>query len=84
MLRIVYPCNVVNCRHLLLEMDGMKLGEWIRNSKERGKLTTLGKELWIWEVKSTYLDQVNQACGEAGHLLAWRPVLPKKSKQQLH
>ncbi|MFC7677383.1 hypothetical protein [Paenibacillus sp. GCM10028914] len=82
-LRMVYPCNLVNSQHLQIEIDGLKLVEWIRSSKERGKLTNLGDEHWLWEVEPTYLDQVNQACGEAGHLLAWKPLLPKKPKRKL-
>lgn len=83
MLRMIYPCNLVNSHHLQLDIDGVNLGEWIRDNEQRGKLTKLGEDLWLWEVEPAYLDLVNQACGEAGHLLAWKPLLPKKSKRKL-
>ncbi|MGN7356842.1 MULTISPECIES: hypothetical protein [unclassified Paenibacillus] len=82
-LRMVYPCNLVNSQHLQIKIGGVKLAEWIRSGEERGELTNLGDELWLWEVESIHLDQVNQACGEAGHLLAWKPVLPRKPKRKL-
>lgn len=83
MLRMIYPCNLVNSQHLELNMDGVKLDEWIRTSEERGKITKLGDDLWLWEVAMAHLELVNHACGEAGHLLAWKPLLPKKSKRKL-
>lgn len=83
MLRMVYPCNLINRRHLQIEIEGMKLKDWIMNNNERGTLTELGKDLWMWEVGMEHLERVNQACGEAGSLVAWKPQHPKKPRRKL-
>ena len=75
---MVYPCNLVNRRHLEIDIGGGKLGEWIASRREHGKLTALGNDFWLWEVEPEQLDTVNQACGEAGIL-----VVPKKPKRKL-
>lgn len=83
LLRMVYPCNLVNSRHLHIEIGGVKLGEWITGSREHGKLTNIGKEHWLWEVETTHLDQINQLSGEAGFLVAWKPRPLKKPQRKL-
>ncbi|GIO87824.1 hypothetical protein J25TS5_47560 [Paenibacillus faecis] len=83
MLRMVYLCNLVNRRHLEIDIGGGKLGEWIVSRREHGKLTELGNGFWLWEVETEQLDTVNRACGEAGILVAWKPAVPKKPKRKL-
>lgn len=83
MLRMVYPCNLINRRHLQIEIEGMELKDWIMNSKDCGTLTELGQDLWMWEVGMEHLERVNQACGEAGFLVTWKPQHPKKPRRKL-
>jgi len=80
---MVYPCNLVNRRHLEIDIGGDKLREWIVSRREHGKLTELGNGFWLWEVETERLNTVNQACGEAGISIAWKPVVPKKPKRKL-
>ncbi|MEK5162385.1 hypothetical protein NYE69_08600 [Paenibacillus sp. FSL R5-0527] len=83
MLRMVYPCNLLNSRHLNMVIDGVRLEDWITGSQERGLLTRIGNDQWMWEVGEERLDSVNQACGEAGLLVAWKSRQPKKTVRKL-
>ena len=83
MLRMVYPCNLVNSRHLQIEINGVKLKEWSTGSHEHGQLTDIGNDLWLWEVEMEHLERINQVCGEAGLLVAWKPPTPKKPLRRL-
>ncbi|MCR8842439.1 hypothetical protein NQ117_01965 [Paenibacillus sp. SC116] len=78
MLRMIYPLNVINIRHLKIEFNGVTLKEWITDNEQRGRLTDIGNDLWLWEVEMEQLEQINQVCGEAGLLVAWKAQLTKK------
>lgn len=81
MLRMVYPCNMINEKHLCIKIQGMTLGEWIVNEQGRGSLRKIYKDLWLWEVGKDDMDRVNQCCGDAGILLAWKsPARVKPSR----
>lgn len=82
-LRMIYPCNVLNAAHLDIQIHGASLKEWIASEPERGTLTRIGNEQWLWEVDKHHVDSVNRSCGEAGILLAWKPPAPQKARRAL-
>ncbi|WP_152393213.1 hypothetical protein [Paenibacillus guangzhouensis] len=83
MLRMVYPYNLLNEHHLLMKMGDQPLRDWINGSTERGILRSIGQDRWMWEVMDEHLAVVNQACGAADMLVAWRPERPKKLVKKL-
>jgi len=83
MLRMVYPYNLLNGQHLQIKMGDQSLRDWINGSDERGVLRPIGKDGWMWEVMEGHLAIVNQACGSADILVAWRPERPKKPVKKL-
>lgn len=72
MLRMVYPFNIINIKHLHIELQGKTLQEWISGNTAYGQLTPLTSQLFLWEVPASQLDSVNKICGEAGILIAWQ------------
>ncbi|KHK50201.1 hypothetical protein PI87_23805 [Ralstonia sp. A12] len=82
-LRMVYPCNVLNDSHLDIQIQGTSLKAWIANAPDRGALTSAGAGLWLWQVEGSNIDSVNRSCGEAGILLAWKPPAPQKARRAL-
>lgn len=83
MLRMVYPYNVLNGKHLQIKVVHQTLLDWIHDDKERGVLRLLGEDRWIWEVKDEHLTAVNMALGEIGILVAWQPERSKKRIRKL-
>lgn len=72
MLRMVYPCNLINSKHLKIVIDGKTLEDRIRSDEHFGKLIpTPNNESFIWEVPTEQLEYVNKVCGQAGVLIAW-------------
>lgn len=78
MLRLVYPYNVINKNHLALEIELVRLGDWIRADSDRGHLIELTNDLWLWEVEPEKLEEINNALGAENLLLCWRPEKKKK------
>ncbi|MFB5675824.1 hypothetical protein ACE3NQ_09505 [Paenibacillus terreus] len=83
MLRMVYPCNLLNHRHLHLQIGDTALKDWIFGMKTRGSLIQVGDDMWMWEAPSEQLAELNKTLGEAGLLVAWRPEAPRKAKRRL-
>ncbi|WP_068621370.1 hypothetical protein [Paenibacillus tuaregi] len=83
MLRMVYPCNLINGNHLHMKIQGMTLGEWIVKEGGRGSLRKISHDLWLWEIGRDDLEGVSRWCGEAGILLAWKPPVPTKPPRML-
>ncbi|KMJ44108.1 hypothetical protein AB204_16085 [Xenorhabdus khoisanae] len=83
MLRMVYPYNIINNSHLEIKIENVNLKKWILSDKENGSLEKLNDELWLWKVEQTYLNKVNQVCGEADILIAWKTLSSKKIAKKL-
>ena len=83
MLRMVYPCNMLNENHLHIEIQGMTLGEWIVQERGRGSLRKISNDLWLWEVGRDDMEGVSKCCGDAGILLAWKPPSTTKPPRTL-
>ncbi|GIO12134.1 hypothetical protein J19TS2_16890 [Cohnella xylanilytica] len=83
MLRMVYPCSMLNDNHLHIDIQGMTLGEWIVQEQGRGSLRKIGNGLWLWEVGRDDMEGVSKCCGDAGILLAWKPPSPTKPPRTL-
>lgn len=76
-LRMVYPINFLNDSHLSIKIGDASLLEWISESASHGILTKVLNG-WCWEVGPEHIDSVNEICGKAGILLAWKPKQEKK------
>lgn len=72
MMRLVYEYNLITTRHLSAHIGDSTLKEWIENNNSRGKLEKIGSDMWLWHVSVDELAIVNQACADAGLLIAWR------------
>ncbi|WP_079913173.1 hypothetical protein [Paenibacillus sp. 32352] len=83
MLRMVYPCNMINESHLHIKIQGTTLGEWIVKERGRGTLKKISNEMWLWEVGRDNMEGVTKCCGDAGILLAWKPPHPTKPSRTL-
>lgn len=83
MLRMVYAVNAINHLHLQIPVGNICLREWIVQDAQRGTLEPLGKDVWLWQVQDEALDAVNQALGEAGGLISWKPVPAKRTSRFL-
>ncbi|CAM2183486.1 conserved hypothetical protein [Burkholderia cepacia] len=82
-LRMVYPLNVLNEEHLEIRVNDLSLKEWIGSDSSRGSLESISNGMWIWSVDATALPEVNNACGEAGILLAWQKASTNKPVRKL-
>ena len=82
-LRMVYPLNVLNGEHLEIRVNDLSLKEWIGSDSSRGSLESISNGMWIWSVDATALPEVNNACGEAGILLAWQKASTNKPVRKL-
>lgn len=80
--RLVYENNVLSQQHLATEIEGKSLFDWITEKPERGVLTKLNGDMWLWSVKSEYLDDINYACGHAGILVSF--IEPSKNLIRRH
>ncbi len=76
-LRMVYPLNVLNPAHLAIRVGELSLKAWIESDPTFGSLRELPRDMWLWSVEEAHLHKVNEACGEAGILLAWHRPIPK-------
>jgi hypothetical protein len=72
MLRLVYEWNLVTSLHLEREIAGTNLRAWINENSSRGILHHIDRDLWAWSVETAYLTEINDACGQAGMLVAWK------------
>ncbi|NHV29593.1 hypothetical protein [Burkholderia sp. D-99] len=82
-LRMVYPLNVLNGEHLEIRINDLSLKEWIGSNSSRGSLGSISNGMWLWSVDATALPEVNNACGEAGILLAWQKASTNKPARKL-
>jgi hypothetical protein len=79
-LRMIYPINFLNDQHLSIKIGSTSLLEWISESPSRGVITKVLNG-WCWEVGREYIDSVNEICGKAGTLLAWKPKKAETKKK---
>ncbi|WP_175857542.1 hypothetical protein [Burkholderia anthina] len=82
-LRMIYPLNVLNEEHLEIRVGDLSLREWITSDSSRGSVRSIPNKMWLWSVKETDLAEVNNACGEAGILIAWQKVPANRSMRKL-
>ncbi|MCA8061007.1 MULTISPECIES: hypothetical protein [unclassified Burkholderia] len=82
-LRMVYPLNVLNEQHLGIRVNDISLREWIGADPRRGSLKNISNKMWLWSVKESDLLEINNACGEAGILLAWQKTQANKPARKL-
>lgn len=78
MLRMVYPINILNRKHLQLNVFGESLDKWILSNEFNGKLEKINDKLWVWIVDEDHMDDLNNYCGKAGILISWKPQIKKQ------
>lgn len=72
MLRMVYPYNLINDKHLKVLIEHKTLEDKIKEDERFGVIIpTDNTKSYIWKVPSEQLDYVNRVCGQAGLLIAW-------------
>jgi len=76
MLRLVYEWNFLNSAHLAMSIGDGSLGGWIEDDSTRGVLSQIDNGLWSWHVDPSRLVEINEACGRAGLLVAWKAPAP--------
>lgn len=79
MLRMVYPVNVLNEKHLCLSVQNVSLRDWVLSDNRHGIISPCANGMWVWEVNEKDLVHVNGVLGESGILISWR--LPRSSKR---
>lgn len=57
LLRNVFGYNILNTKHLDIPVGGRRLEEWIRRNKNRGLLTQIGEELFVWSFQQDADDK---------------------------
>jgi hypothetical protein len=57
-LRDVYPMNILSEKHLLREVDGQLLPEWIASDAARGTIRKIGIANWLWTVPNESLPNM--------------------------
>jgi len=72
LLRMVYSVNVLNEKHLCLDVEGASLRDWILSNDRYGPLKAIANGMWVWEVDEKELAQVNKVLGGAGVLISWK------------
>ncbi|MBR8183477.1 hypothetical protein [Burkholderia ambifaria] len=82
-LRMIYPLNVLNEGHLGIRIYDLSLREWIMSDSSRGSLKSLPNNMWLWTVNEINLAEVNNACGEAGILIAWQKAPGNRPARKL-
>ncbi|HEM7800940.1 MULTISPECIES: hypothetical protein [Burkholderia] len=83
MLRMIYPLNVLNEEHLEIRVGDLSLREWITADSCRGYLKSISNGMWLWSLKETDLAEINNACGEAGILIAWKKASTDRAVRKL-
>lgn len=82
-LRMVYEINLLNLKHLSIDVAGKPLRNWISESDNHGMLEKITESLAIWHVKEENLDDINNKLGNLGILLSWNPTASKKHSKKL-
>ncbi|MCX8957465.1 hypothetical protein [Erwinia psidii] len=81
-LRMAYPLNIMNENHLLIDVNGLALREWILEDKNHGTLEKLSNGAWLWKIESSIIDSVNKYLGDCGVLISWKnsptKIAPRK------
>ncbi|WP_256218718.1 hypothetical protein [Pseudomonas sp. NBRC 111130] len=72
LLRMVYEVNLLNSRHLELDVSGVKLGDWILQDYNNGVLKKISESIFVWLVQAGSLGAINERLGKLGLLLAWK------------
>lgn len=82
-LRMIYPLNLLNEEHLKTRVGDLSLRQWILADSSRGSLRSIPSKMWLWSVKEKDLAEINNACGEAGILIAWQKASANKPVRKL-
>lgn len=82
-LRMIYPLNLLNEEHLEIRVGDLSLRKWIMADSSRGSLRSISNKMWLWSVKEKDLAEINNACGEAGILIAWQKASANKPMRKL-
>ncbi len=76
-LRMVYELNLINARHLSINVGGIPLRQWILEGNNNGKLVDITDSKAIWLVEKEQLEIINRTLGGLGVLLSWKAATKK-------
>jgi len=83
LLRMVYEVNLLNARHLELNVSGVTLGDWILQGYNNGVLEKISESIFVWVVQAGSLSAINEKLGKLGLLLAWKATAAKASAKKI-
>jgi hypothetical protein len=84
LLRFVYPLNYLSRRQIDHPVGDKSLKEWIESAADRGNLTWLCDELFVWQVPEEQIRAIRVALGESGLLVAYKaPSMKQPDKKRL-
>ncbi|NIF22085.1 hypothetical protein [Candidatus Pantoea multigeneris] len=83
MLRMVYPVNILNGSHILIDVGGIPLRDWISKDEGRGVLKKLNNGSWLWQVEENSLESINKCLGDLGILISWRITSSKMAAKKI-
>lgn len=83
LLRMVYEVNLLNSEHLMIDVAGVPLRQWILEDGDNGVLEVLSESIAIWLVEEKKLSYVNERLGKLGLLVSWRTPEAKVSSRKL-
>jgi hypothetical protein len=72
LLRDVYHWNFLTDAQLFAKINGVSLREWIRENPDRGHLSQLNDETWLWNVTEPNLLSIQTALWDAELMFDWR------------
>ena len=75
-LRMIYPVNFLNHKHLSIIIEGLPLNEWIATDERHGKIEKT-REKWCSTVGANEIVEINEIFGNSGLLLGWNKLKAK-------
>lgn len=72
LLRDIYPLNFLNPHHLVMQVNGQSLKDWIETDPKRGVLKPLIEDkLWTWTVPDNRIHAIRKVLGPERLLISW-------------
>jgi hypothetical protein len=65
-IRDIYPWNLLNNKHLDFPIDGIPFRQWIQGDRNRGSLTALTDECWLWEISEAAISGIRPILWNSG------------------
>lgn len=83
LLRMVYQINLLNSKHLSIDVAGKPLRQWILDDVSNGLLEDVTDSITIWLVEKEQLESVNEKLGKLDLLISWKQPVAKTFPKKL-